>query len=224
MKKIIYYLGILVFAMACSNSSTSPEPEANFFLANNGVTVKCPDAEIGDTETVNGITYTKRSKSQITSSNASATCTSGIQNMEELFSQSAFNGDISTWDVSSVTNMTRMFYNSNFDQPIGNWDVSNVTDMVEMFWNSNFNQPLANWDVSSVIDMTQMFYNSNFNKPIGNWDVSNVGLMREMFWNSNFNQPINSWCVSNIASEPEKFSTGSPLTEENKPVWGSCPE
>lgn len=45
-----------------------------------------------------------------------------------------------------------------------------------------------------------------------------------MFYDaSSFNQDISGWCVSNISSEPNSFSDGSPLTEANKPVWGTCP-
>ena len=40
---------------------------------------------------------------------------------------------------------------------------------------------------------------------------------------TSFNQDISSWCVINIASEPTDFSTDSPLSETNKPVWGTCP-
>jgi surface protein len=292
---------------------------ATFFLDQNGETIKCPDADFGDSGTVNGITYIKRTKSQITPENAATSCTSGITDLENLFADSGFNGNISSWDVSNVTTMRRtfynsnfnqsiavwnvgnvtdmseMFWNSNFNQPIGEWDVGKVTDMSEMFWNSNFNQPIENWnvssvtsmrgmfyntnfnhpigdwDVSSVTDMTEifrnsnfnqpitgwdvssvtdmyemfsnsnfdrpienwdvgsvtdmmgMFYNTNFNRPIGDWDVSNVENMDEMFWNSNFNQNISDWCVEKIGSEPDKFSTGAPLTNANKPVWGTCP-
>ena len=39
---------------------------------------------------------------------------------------------------------------------------------------------------------------------------------------SSFNQNISNWCVTNIASEPTAFSTDSPLSESNKPVWGTC--
>jgi surface protein len=67
-----------------------------------------------------------------------------------------------------------------------------------------------------------MFKDSQFNQPIGDWDVSSVTNMSEMFYESTFNQPINLWCVSQIPSEPDNFSTNSPLTPENKPVWGSC--
>jgi len=34
---------------------------------------------------------------------------------------------------------------------------------------------------------------------------------------------INQWCVSQFPSEPDHFSTNSPLTAENKPMWGTCP-
>jgi len=40
---------------------------------------------------------------------------------------------------------------------------------------------------------------------------------------SSFNQDISSWCVTNIDSEPSAFSLNSPLSESNKPIWGSCP-
>jgi surface protein len=43
---------------------------------------------------------------------------------------SAFNQDISSWDVSKVTNMGVMFSEATtFNQPIGTWDVSKVKDM-----------------------------------------------------------------------------------------------
>ena len=48
--------------------------------------------------------------------------------------------------------------------------------------------------------------------------------MNNMFLNADaFNQNISYWCVTNISSEPYRFSTSSPLTGINKPVWGTCP-
>ena len=38
-----------------------------------------------------------------------------------------------------------------------------------------------------------------------------------------FNQNLNSWCVNGWGREPEGFSTGSGLSENNKPNWGKCP-
>ncbi len=303
----------------------------DFYLHENGVTVKCENAEVGDTGEVNGVTYTKRSRDQITTENAATTCTSGIVDMSRLFQASLFNEDISSWDVSSVTTMFEMFRNAwGFDQPIGNWDVSSVTNMGWMFSNADvfdqfignwdvssvtnmnrmfllagsFNQPIGDWDVSNVTDMRFMFSNAtSFDQPIGNWDVGNVTTLQGLFqcfncesifnqdlsnwdvsnvtdmsfmfenniafdqpignWNvasvtsmlhlftnaqafnqdignwdvssvtdmnsmfsnaTSFNQDLSLWCVENIPAVPHGFSFNSPLAEDNKPVWGTCPD
>jgi hypothetical protein len=39
---------------------------------------------------------------------------------------------------------------------------------------------------------------------------------------TSFNQDLSTWCVTNISSEPSDFSFDSPLSESNKPVWGTC--
>ena len=177
---------------------------------------------------------------------------SQVTDMGGLFNgKTTFNDDISNWNVSSVTNMYRMFRSaSSFNQPIGVWNVSNVTDMSSMFDNtiifnqdigswdvssvgnmqdmfkyaSAFNQDLSSWDTAAVIYMGYMFVNaSSFNQDIGTWDVSSVTNMGYMLYNTSFNQDISEWCVTNIVSEPNGFSLDSPLSESNKPVWGTCP-
>ena len=158
---------------------------------------------------------------------------SNVTNMGGMFLYTdVFNQDLSNWDVSSVTDMYVMFGNAaSFNQPIGDWDVSNVTEMGQMFGGAtSFNQPIGDWDVSSVTNMSWMFSgassesSSDFNQPIGNWDVSNVTDMNDMFsYAFAFNQDISNWCVTNISSEPTNFSISSPLTESNKPIWGTCP-
>jgi len=158
----------------------------------------CPEAVIGETGDVNGIVYTKRSSDQITTDNATTTCTSGITDMSMLFSGSNFNKDIGSWDVSSVTNMREMFSRTPFNQDIGNWDVSSVDNMSWMFNNSKFNKDIGNWDVSSVIYMNTMFALSSFNRDISSWDVSAVKSMRGMFMFSDFNQDISDWDVSSV--------------------------
>ena len=170
----------------------------DFYLAPNGVTCMCPDSAFGDTGVVNGITYTKRTREQITEENASTTCTSGITDMSDMFSYSTFNQDISSWDVSNVTSMYRMFTSTPFNQPIGDWDVSNVTTMWVMLQNTPFNQDISSWDVSQVSSMELMFYGAPFNQDISSWDVSNVTNMFGMFEESIFNQPIGNWDVSNV--------------------------
>jgi len=78
-----------------------------------------------------------------------------------------------------------------------------------------------------VTDLKELFKNKKeFNQDIGNWDVSKVEAeyMKQMFMNATlFNQDLTKWCVTNITSEPSDFSTSSPLTEANKPKWGTCP-
>ena len=92
-------------------------------------------------------------------------------------------------------------------------------------YNDAFNQDISQWNVGNVTSMKQMFINADaFNQDIGSWNVSNVTDMDEMFLAAaSFNQDLSSWCVTNITSEPTDFSTSSPLTEANKPVWGTCP-
>ncbi len=260
------------------------EKNTSFFLAENGVTIKCPTAEPGEKGTVDGVEYEAvdiQLLRQRISEEADLTtiCTSLNTNMGYLFDRKrsfnqpignwdvsnvtnmdgmflyavSFNQPIGNWDVSEVTSMYRMFAGANsfnqpignwdvgnvtsmltmfsaassFNQPIGNWDVSNVTDMIYMFSRAKrFDQPIGNWDVSNVIGMSDMFNEAeSFNQPIGDWDVSNVLLISGMFLDaSSFDQNLTTWCVSNISSEPTDFSTNSPLEEENKPIWGTCPE
>ena len=63
-----------------------------------------------------------------------------------FWTATAFNGDITTWDVSSVTNMGRMFDGTAFNQPIGNWSTSAVTNMYGIFGGARgFNQDISGW-------------------------------------------------------------------------------
>ena len=181
-------------------NSNDPEGD-NFYLAENGVTVVCDLASVGDTGIVNGITYTKRSKTMIDATNALTTCTSGVTDMSHLF----YNVDI-------------------FNQDIGSWDVSKVTNMYYMFNNADgFNQDISKWNVSSVTNMEGMFAeNKAFNKDISSWDVSGVMNMQEMFMESTvFNQDLSSWNVDGV-SACEDFSTDASAWILSKPTFTSC--
>ncbi len=148
MNKLLFFLSISVFSISAYGQSNP-----NFTLHTNGVTCLCSKAAIGETGTVYGVVYTKRTREQITTENAATTCTSGISDMSFLFdSNSTLNEDISTWDVSSVTNMYNMFSEaSTFNQPIGNWNVNKVVEMTNMFyWAESFNQDLSKWCVSQI--------------------------------------------------------------------------
>jgi uncharacterized protein YjdB len=188
-----------------------------FYLAENGVTIVCAIAQVGDTATVNGLIYTKRSRAQIDALVVAAdyvplgtTCTSGIEDMAQLLEGAAtFNEDIGSWDVSSVTNMRRVFRDAvAFNQPIGNWDVSIVRTMQGMFYGAAaFNQPIGSWDVGSVADVALMFLRaSSFNQDIGAWDVSGVLYMQGTFQEATaFNADIGAWDVSSVLTMYQTF-------------------
>jgi len=147
---------------------------------------------------------------------------SNVRTMKWLFINSSFNKDISYWDVGNVESMEGMFQNSTFNQDISGWNVGNVKQMSWMFSGSAFNKPIGNWNVGRVTNMSWMFQNSSYNQSLANWDVRSVSDMTFMFYESVFNQNLTTWCVSNIKSEPQSFSTYSPLSPENKPKWGTC--
>lgn len=216
MKKTIFLTGFL-FLTATLNLWA--EDSSSFFLHENGVTIMCPDAEVGDSGEVNGVTYTKRTSDQITVENASTTCTSGITDMSELFQGADdFNQPIGSWDVSSVTAFNFMFHGANsFNQDISSWDVSSATSMWAMFYQaSDFNQPVGDWDVSSVTTTRLMFSGaSSFNQDISSWDVSSVVSMWDMFaFAESFNQNLGSWDVSNVGNFTG-FLWGAELSTEN---------
>ena len=77
---------------------------------------------------------------------------------------SAFNQDLSKWDVSAVIKMRGMFSRASaFNQDLSKWDVSAVTDMGSMFHRaSTFKHELCGdaW-VNSKAVKTDMFTNSS---------------------------------------------------------------
>ena len=201
MKIYIYLFVILTMVFS------SHKPKDKFYLHKNGVTCRCPNTTPGEKGFINGIEFESVDNDLLR------------QRIDEEV-------DITKLCTSLVTDMSKIFMGlgyRTFNQPIGHWDVSNVTNMSSMFSDTQFNQSIGDWDVSKVTDMSSMFRSTEFNQPIGDWDVSNVKYMEEMFRNSQFNQNISKWCVTKITREPEGFSNNSPLTPENKPKWGTCP-
>ena len=135
MKKTVAFSALLFSLLLASCGSPTTVTVADFLLAANGVTVLCTAADLGDTGEVGGVTYTKRSKAQIDAlvdggdyESLVTTCTSSVTYMNSMFQNAtAFNGDISSWDVSSVTDMGEMFYGAvAFNQDLSGWCVSNI--------------------------------------------------------------------------------------------------
>merc|ERR1712161_4681 len=81
--------------------------------------------------------------------------TSLVTDMDNLFQQTEFNADISSWDVSSVTRMVQMFEDAHkFNSDVSDWDVSSVTRMNSMFFLARkLDSDVSSWDVSSVTNM-----------------------------------------------------------------------
>ena len=172
---------------------------------------------------------------------------SGVTDMDGMFRDTFFTGNLSGWDVSNVETMNGMFYDANrFDGDLSGWNVSTVTNMNGMFQGAhNFNQPLSSWDTSGVTDMRLMFHGAqSFNGNISSWDTSGVENMREMFrgaisfngtisgWNvsgvtnmrymfngaGDFNQDISGWNVSRVTNMEDMFSTADSF-QQNLGKW-----
>ena len=105
-----------------------------------------------------------------------------------MFKDSAFNQDISNWDVSNAIYMMEMFKNSPFDQDIGKWDVRKVTMFSSMFQNTPFNQDISIWQPDSGVFFPSMFQdNTKFNHDLSCWSES----MRNTLTDPNFNNMFN---------------------------------
>ncbi|MDA9184452.1 BspA family leucine-rich repeat surface protein, partial [Flavobacteriaceae bacterium] len=124
---------------------------------------KCPEAAVGDTIVIDGVTYTvvdnEKIREEIANGNVNL-CTSLVTDMSTLFQNNAsFNSDISFWDTSNVIDMFGVFGGaSSFNGDIGNWNTSKVVDMRNLFNGaSSFNQNIGNWNTAAVTDMNTMF-------------------------------------------------------------------
>ena len=135
---------------------------------------------------------------------------------------SAFNGDISKWDVSKVTTVYAMFQGATaFNQNISDWKVSQVTNMSSMFRGATaFNQNISDWKVSQVTNMSSMFRGATaFNQDISDWNVSQVTNMSSMFQGATtFNQNISDWNVSQVTNMSSMFQ-GATAFNQNISDW-----
>jgi surface protein len=85
---------------------------------------------------------------------------------------SAFNQDLSDWDLSSVEDMSGMFMNaSSYNRDCFAWNVSNVVNFASMFEGATmFDQEMNAWAPSSALNFSRMFYGAKtFNQPLCDW-------------------------------------------------------
>ena len=204
---------ITVASSVASNSG-------NIYFENG--TCKCPNATVGDTADISGVTYTVVDNSTIAGEIANGNvnlCTTLVTSMTDLFKDNtSFNSDIGFWDTSNVTLMSSMFANATtFNQDIGSWDVSNVTDMAYLFYVATaFDQDIGNWNVSNVTSMYYLFTGAeNFNQNLNSWNVTNVTNMTRMFQNASaFNQPIGSWDTSQVVDMMDMFQGAAVFNQD----------
>lgn len=134
---------------------------------------------------------------------------SGVQNMDGLFKNSPFNGDISKWDTSAVLSAESLFEGSAFNGDISQWDTSYMYRMSKMFKDSAFNGDISKWNVAQTEKMDFMFENCPFNGDLSKWDVSNVGQMDRMFKNSLFNGDLSKWNVHKLSTAFSMFENSA---------------
>lgn len=127
--------------------------------------------------------------------------------LQEMFGSSPFNGDISKWDVAQVIDMSRMFAKTPFNGDLSKWNVARVTSMHSMFANSLFNGDISKWNVSNVVLMNAMFMSSAFSGNIADWNVSNVSDMSMMFHNALFPGDISKWDLSSLTHATQVFDS-----------------
>ena len=178
------------------------------YLDKNQITIKCPDADIGYRQEVNGKIYEVVDNASLNNKiskreDVTCVCTSSVTNMNYMFTRvTAFNQNIGSWDTSNVTDMQSMFRSAKaFNQDIGSWNTAAVTTMRDMFHDASaFNGNIVNWNTSSVTDMISMFHGAIvFNQNIGSWNTSSVTNMQSTFDRAlAFNQDIGSWVVSSV--------------------------
>jgi hypothetical protein len=111
--------------------------------------------------------------------------------MSSMFNlASAFNRDISTWDVAKVTAFTNMFTSAtafnNGGITLAAWNAPVCVNFNFMFsLATNFNQPLENLYVNATAascTMASMFFNAfAFNQKISFWNTEKVTTMASMF-------------------------------------------
>ena len=208
-----------------------------FFLGTNGVTITCSAAAVGDTGEVGGVTYTKRSKTQI---DALVDCRGSCVADDHMHQRRHGHerhvattplisiGDISSWDVSSVTNMGLHVRRSRCVQSghrfvgrqqrhghvLGMFQSCHVVQSGHQF----VGRQQRHEHVLHVLSTL-----TTFNQDIGSWDVSSVTNMSSMFSGTPtaFNRDIGSWDVSSVTQHVASCSRTPPRHSIRTSVRGN---
>tara|TARA_R100000664_G_C2733731_1_gene123724 strand:+ start:365 stop:1045 length:681 start_codon:yes stop_codon:yes gene_type:complete len=90
--------------------------------------------------------------------------------------------DLNNWNTSNVENINQIFCDSNFDGNISNWDTSNVKSSCLAFKNTIFEGDISNWNLEKLEDSTSMFENSIINCDLSRWKLIKIRYMPRMFY------------------------------------------
>ena len=129
--------------------------------------------------------------------------------MQILFYQNtAFNGDVSGWDVSSFTNFDRTFFNcQSFARDLSGWDTSNGVNCKQMFYNC-YLIPRVPTDFSSATNMQQTFFN---NDSVANSDIaalqigSATTIYQMVAYSNNLDVDAGGWDLGNVTTAYQCF-------------------
>jgi surface protein len=133
-----------------------------------------------------------------------------VTNMQKMFINCQFDGDLSKWNVEKVTSMHGMFLNAvKFDGDLSLWNTAKVTDMALMFHKAYLftGTGLSSWNVGKVKYFNQMFdYSHLMNADLSKWDTSQATNMAYMFRQAKvFNRNISNWDVSSVTTTDSMF-------------------
>lgn len=150
--------------------------------------------------------------------------------VEVEFSEQAFTSTSATFSLADGGRCKVLSFGN---KPIRSLDLAVATDVpvslpitlkrISFEGNPYINSPvISQWNTENLQSMSRMFWSClSFNQPISNWDVRSVNDFDGMFDGATvFNQDISNWVVY-TSSKPNRFNSGSALTDERSPRWGS---
>lgn len=111
--------------------------------------------------------------------------TTSVEDMDEMFTWTTHNFDLSSWETTALTSMRLMFaQNQVFNSPL-NFDTSKVVNMGGAFLNAiSFNQSLADLNTQKVTDMRSLFFNATAFEETLCWELNNNLQVDDMFCGS----------------------------------------
>ncbi|MGB1449077.1 MAG: BspA family leucine-rich repeat surface protein [Flavobacteriaceae bacterium] len=209
----------------------SLDVQKRIYLDTNGVTIKCPTANVSETAVIGGKEYIVVDEAALRTrenngDDLTCVCTSKVTDMSELFEDNlTFNQDIGSWDTSNVTTTFEMFKSPGvtyaFNQDISNWDLSSAINMEAMFRGAiNFNQDIGSWNVGNVTTFKDIFRNASiFDQDIGGWDISNATTLEGIFsaasaFNNASTNTISNWDTSNVTDLGFAFAGATAFNQD----------